>query len=210
MSTTTDANTQGLFAPTLESDRLTYAIFDMKNEIHMQFTVDMFNHFMAGTGPTDGAWTKNDIRRLSFSLMMKPSDAHGRRPDTPCMYIPSLKTAPAIPIGIISFCRRTPDIPMDLGYVISPDYQRKGYGLEGSARISRYWKDEFGVKEMCIITTEDNIASRKLAEGNGYLDGGYVMKGDTKMVAYILPGMKKLEGQTFSMWGDGEIPEDDC
>ncbi|KAL6910919.1 acyl-CoA N-acyltransferase, partial [Trichoderma evansii] len=195
-----------LFAPTLESDRLTYDIFDMKNDTHMQFTVDLFNHFMPGAGPTDGAWTNDDIRSLIFSLMMKPSESHGR-PDTPCWYIPYLKTAPAIPIGLISLCRRTPDIPLDLGYVIIPEHQRKGYGLEGSARISRYWKDEFGLKEICIITTEDNIPSKKLAEGNGYVDGGYVTRGDAKMIAYVLPGMKKLEGQNFPMRGDGKTPE---
>lgn len=97
---------------------------------------------------------------------------------------------------------------MDLGYVFSCDYERKGYVSETSTRIFQYWKDEFSVKETCIVTTEDNIASRKVAEANGLVDGGYVMKGDTKMVAYMLPGMKKLEGQNFPIWGDGEIPEE--
>lgn len=55
-----------LFATTLESDRLTYDIFDMKNETHMQFTVDLFNHFMSGAGPTDGAWTKTIFVGSSF------------------------------------------------------------------------------------------------------------------------------------------------
>lgn len=206
----TDAQPERLFAPTLESNRLIYENFDMKNEIHMQFTVDQFNSLIPEVAPTDGTWTKTDIRGLFFSVMMKPSEAKGRRPDSSCMYVAYLKTAPTTPIGLISLCRRTPDIPMDLGYVILPDYQRKGYGSEGSARISRYWKDEFGLKEMCIVTTEDNIASRKLAEFSGYVDGGYVMKEDKRMVAYVLPGMKKLEGQNFPMWGDGEIPEEDC
>lgn len=204
-----DSKPEGLFAPTLESDRLIYTIFDMKNDTHMQFTVDMFNIFMAGAGPTGGAWTKNNVRRLCFSLMMKPSEAQGRRPDAPCIYVMYLKNAVTTPIGLISFCRRTPDVPMDLGYMITPDYQRKGYGSEGSARVSRYWKDEFGHKEICIVTSEDNVPSRKIAESIGYVDGGYVMMEGTKEVAYVLPGMKKLEGQTMPFWGDGEVPEED-
>ncbi|KAL7924584.1 hypothetical protein ACQKWADRAFT_287031 [Trichoderma austrokoningii] len=205
----TDTKPHGLFAPTLESDRLIYAIFDTKNETHVQFIADLFNVIMAGAGPTDGVWTKNDIRRLFYSLMMKPSDAHGQQPDGACMYIMYLKNEPATPIGLISLCRRTPDIPLDLGYTVSPDHRKKGYASEGSARISRYWKDEFGVKEMCIITSEDNIPSVKIAESTGYVDGGYVMSGDKKMVVYVLPGMKKLEGQAFSFWGDGKAPEED-
>ncbi|EHK50224.1 hypothetical protein TRIATDRAFT_44758 [Trichoderma atroviride IMI 206040] len=141
--------------------------------------------------------------------MMKPSEAHGRRPDTPCIYVMYLKDAPATPIGLISFCRRTPDVPMDLGWTVAPDHRRKGYASEASARISRYWKDEFGIKEMCIVTSEDNIPSRKIAESIGYVDGGYVMMEGKKEVAYVLPGMKKFEGQIFPFWGDGEIPEED-
>lgn len=209
MSTVTDAKPEGLFAPTLESERLRYSILDMKNDTHMQFSADTFNLIMAGTGPTDGNWTKNDVRRLCFSSMMKLSEAHGRRPDTPSIYVVYLKDAPATPMGLVSFCRRTPDVPMDLGWTVSPDHRRKGYGSEAGGRISRYWKDEFGIKEMCIVTSEDNIPSRKIAESIGFIDGGYVMMEGNKKVAYVLPGMKKLEGQTFPFRGDGEIPEED-
>lgn len=209
MSTVTDAKPEGLFAPTLESERLRYELFDMKNDTHMQFTVDTFNVELAGAGPTDGTWTNYDIRRLCFSLMMKPSEAHGRQPDTSCMYIVYVKDGPATPMGLISFCRRTPEIPMDLGWAIAPDHRRKGYASEAGARISRYWKDEFGIKEMCIVTSEDNIPSRKVAESLNYVDGGYVMMGGNKEVAYVLPGMKKFEGQTFPFWGDGEMPKED-
>ncbi|KAM0512489.1 hypothetical protein ACHAPE_008812 [Trichoderma viride] len=208
MSTVTDAKPEGLFAPTLESERLRYEIFDMNNDTHMRFSVDTFNLIMAGAGPTNGSWTENDVCRLCFSLMMKPSEAHGRQPDTPCIYITYLKDAPATPIALISFCRRTPDIPMDLGWAVAPDYRKKGYGSEASARISRYWKDEFGVKEMCIITGEDNIPSRKMAESIGYVDGGYIMMEGNREVAYVLPGMKMFEGQICPFWGDGEIPEE--
>ncbi|KAL6903948.1 hypothetical protein GGI43DRAFT_432639 [Trichoderma evansii] len=204
----TETRPQGLFAPKLESDRLTYALFDMKNEMHMQFSVDIFNIEAAGIGPTDGAWTTNDARRLWFSWIMKPSDAQGRLLDTPCAYLVHLKNAPATPIGIITLCRRTPDIPLDLGYLISADYQSKGYGSEGSGRISRYWKDEFGLEEICIITGENNIPARKIAEGIDFIEGGYVMMGNTKMVAYVLPGMKKLDGQNFPFWGDGNVLEE--
>jgi hypothetical protein len=196
-----------LFAPILESERLIYKIFDMNNDTHMQFAVDNLNNSMAGDSPNGVAWTKNDVRRLCYSLMMKPSDAHGRRPDTPSVYVVYLKNDLATPIGNVSFNRRTPDIPMDLGYSIRPEHRRKGYATEGAARISRYWKEEFGHKEICIITSEDNVPARKIAESIGFVDGGYVLKKGMKRVAYVLPGMKKLEGQTFPFWGDGEIPE---
>jgi hypothetical protein len=36
------------------------------------------------------------------------------------------------------------------------------------------------------------------------VDGGHVMMSGNKCVVFVLPGMKKLEGQDFPFWGDGE------
>ena len=198
-----------IFATTLESERLTYALFDFKNQSHVQFITDIFNREMAGAGPTDGNWATKDIRRRKYSVMMKPSDAHGRRPKDPCFYLVYLLRAPERPIGVISFCRRVPDVPMDLGYSIEPEHQNKGYGTEAAERVNRYWRDEFGVKEMVIITEETNVPARKLAEAIGYVEGGYLKMGERKGVTYVLPGMKKMEGQQITFYGDGEVPDED-
>lgn len=175
----------------------------------MQFAVEMFNLMLPGAGPTNGSWAKIDVRRRFYSSMMKPSDAHGRLPDAPCIYVMYLKDEPTTPIGLVSFSRRTLEIPMDLGWAVAPEQRRKGYASEACARISRYWKDEFGIKEICIVTSESNIPSRKIAERIGYVDGGYVMMMGNRFLAYVLPGMKKFEGQNFPFSGDGEVPEEE-
>lgn len=194
-----------LFAPILDSSRLTLQLWDPDNTSHMAYILSMANTDLLSLAPNGTSWTEQDWRRFAYSVRMKPSDAHSQTPDAACVYIMYLKSGADTPIGCISLCRRVPNIPMDLGYTLEVPYRRKGYGSEAAERVSRYFKDEFGLKEMCIVTGENNLPSIRLARSIGFVDGGYVMfNATTRSVAFVLPGMKTLEGQTFTFWGDGK------
>ncbi|UKZ75115.1 hypothetical protein TrVFT333_002787 [Trichoderma virens FT-333] len=197
---------EDLFAPVLRTERLTLTLFNMNDKDDNDFMTMMFNAELPGAGPTDGNWTDKDIRRLSYSVMLKPSDAHGRISKDPAVYIARLGDATGSPIGVLNLCRRTPNVPVDIGYMFKPEYRKNGYGTEGATRLLKYFTEEFGIKEICLVTDDSNIPSKRIAEKLNLVDGGYVMMGSNKCVVFVLPGMKKLEGQDFPFWGDGEEP----
>ncbi|PNP57699.1 hypothetical protein THARTR1_02697 [Trichoderma harzianum] len=197
---------EDVFAPVLHSERLAHTIFNMNDADDLEFVVMMFNMEVAGAGPTDGNWTGKDIRRLTYSLMPKPSDTHGRLPKDAPIYIARLGDATGPRIGVVNLCRRTPIVPIDLGYMFLPEHRKKGYATEAAARVLRYITEEFGIKEICLITNESNVASQKIAGKLNMVDGGHVSMGGHKCLVFVLPGMKKLEGQEFPFWGDGEEP----
>lgn len=198
---------EALFAPVLRSERLTLTLFDMNDEDDNAFVTGMFNVEMAGVGPTDGNWTDKDIRRLSYSVMLKPSDANGRLSKDAAIYLARLGDLNGPRIGVVNLCRRTPHVPLDIGYMFVSEHRRNGYATEAATRVLRYWTEEFGIKEICLVTTDTNIPSKKIANKLNMVDGGYVMMGDNKEIVFVLPGMKtKLEGQDFPFWGDGKEP----
>jgi RimJ/RimL family protein N-acetyltransferase len=100
-------------------------------------------------------------------------------------------------IGGVSFFHRreAPDIGWGL---LSDEFQGKGYASEAAGAILNFWTDEIGVQEVWALTEASNIASRRVCEKIGLVDGGplrmQMPKGDFKdLVAFVLPGMKKLE-----------------
>ncbi|KAH8883392.1 hypothetical protein GQ53DRAFT_431076 [Thozetella sp. PMI_491] len=204
----TDSKPERLFAPMLHSERLTYTIVQIDSEEDVGFLAQTFNTLFPG-GPTDGRWTSADIRRLCFGTMLKPSDTGRGVPKDPAVYIVHLGSAPGIRMGLFNLCRRTPDVPLDLGFSLLPEYQQQGYGTEAGTRIMKYWTTEFGIKEICIVTGEDNVAAKKLSLKLGFIEGGWVVSGGQKEACYVLPGMAKLEGQDFPFWGDGQQPTED-
>ncbi|KAK4084313.1 uncharacterized protein Triagg1_793 [Trichoderma aggressivum f. europaeum] len=197
---------EDVFAPVLHTNRLALTLFNMNDEDDLDFVVMMFNMEMSGGGPTDGNWTGKDIRRLSYSLMLKPSDTHGRLSKGPAIYLARLEGAAGPRIGVVNLCRRTPEVPIDLGYMVLPEHRKRGYATEGATRVLRYITEDFGIKEICLVTDDSNIPSIKIAEKLNMVDGGYVTMNGHKCLVFVLPGMKKLEGQEFTFWGDGEEP----
>ncbi|KAL6837950.1 acyl-CoA N-acyltransferase [Trichoderma camerunense] len=195
---------EDVFAPVLHTERLTLTLFNMNDEDDLDFVVMMFNMEMPGGGPTDGNWTGKDIRRLSYSLMLKPSDAHGRLSKDAAIYLARLGDATGPRIGVINLCRRTPIVPIDIGYMVLPEHRKSGYATEGATRVLRYITEEFGIKEICLVTDDSNVPSKRIAEKLNMVDGGHVMMSGHKCVVFVLPGMKKMEGHDFPFWGDGE------
>ncbi|ETR96690.1 hypothetical protein M419DRAFT_93557 [Trichoderma reesei RUT C-30] len=140
--------------------------------------------------------------------MPKPSDTHGRLSKDAGIYIVRIGSDPNGPrIGVLNLCRRTPAVPLDLGYMLRPEYRNQRYGTEAVGRVLKYFTDEFGIKEICIVTNEANVPSVKMARRLGLVDGGWVTMNGNRFVVLVLPGMKKLEGQEFPFWGDGEEPQ---
>ncbi|KAL7808155.1 acyl-CoA N-acyltransferase [Trichoderma gracile] len=200
---------EALFSPVLHSERLTLTLFDVNAKDDMDFVVMMFNQEMPpGSAPSGGDWTAQDIRRLTWSIMPKPSDTHGRLSRDAGIYIVRMgNDADGPRIGVLNLCRRTPAVPLDLGYMLKPEYRNQRYGTEAVGRVLNYFTDEFGIREVCIVTDESNVPSMKMARRLGLVDGGWVTMDGNKCVVLVLPGMKKLEGQEFPFWGDGEEPQ---
>ncbi|KAL7949489.1 acyl-CoA N-acyltransferase [Trichoderma barbatum] len=195
-----------LFAPVLHSERLTLTLFNMNDDNDNEFVALLFNTEMPGGGPTDGIWTAKDIRRLSYSVMLKPSDANGRVSTDAAVYLSRIGGVTGSPVGVINLCRRTPNVPLDIGFMVAPEYRRSGYCTEAATRVLRYFTEDFGIKEICLVTDDTNVPAKRIAEKLNMVDGGWVMMGTNKSVVFVLPGMKKLEGQDFPFWGDGEEP----
>ncbi|PTB68590.1 hypothetical protein BBK36DRAFT_1962 [Trichoderma citrinoviride] len=200
---------EALFSPVLHSERLTLTLFDMENKDDIDFVAQMFNEEMPpNSSPSGGDWTPKDIRRLTWSVMPKPSDTHGRLSKDAGIYIVRMGNddADGLRIGVVNLCRRTPAVPLDLGYMLKPEYRNQRYGTEAVGRVLEYLTEDFGIKELCIVTGEGNVPSLKMARRLGFVDGGWVTMGGEKEVVLVLPGMKKLEGEEFTFFGDGEEP----
>ena len=188
-----------LFAPVLYSERLTYTLY---KETDSDFVIHVFNTDFPGGGSDNGVWTQADVKRLMVNLVLRPFDTHGRFSKNPGVYIVHLGQTAWKPIGVINLSRRSSQIPPDLGFALLPEYQCQGYGSEAAKRLMHYWKDEFGIKKICGVTSHDDMASQKLLTKIGLKENGWVMFSGTRELAFTLPGMSKFEGQEFSFWGE--------
>ncbi|QNF32094.1 GNAT family N-acetyltransferase [Adhaeribacter swui] len=71
------------------------------------------------------------------------------------------------PIGICGFLKRDYLDSVDIGYAILPTYEGKGYTLEAATAIMEYGKTQLGLQIVYGITTEVNLASRRILEKLG-------------------------------------------
>ncbi|QKX54170.1 uncharacterized protein TRUGW13939_01254 [Talaromyces rugulosus] len=185
---------KSLFAPVLHSTNLTYTLIQSKD---IDFFAVLFNSAM---GPEVERYTPSSIRELLINTSPRPSEIHGERSKDASVYVVRLKGER---IGEINLSRRTSNFPLDIGFAFLPEYRGKGYGTEAATRIIRYWKDEFGIIEICGLVSDKNMASRKLLEKIGLKENGWVMSsGNGPMLYYSLPGMPKEEGREFSLKGE--------
>ncbi len=58
----------------------------------------------------------------------------------------------------------------EVGYVIAPSYQRKGFAPEALEKVISYGFDTLGLTELCARFMEDNLASQKVLERLGFTD----------------------------------------
>ena len=63
---------------------------------------------------------------------------------------------------------------VEVGYVVHPDHQGRGYATEASGRWLRYALDEWGEPHVISLIHADNAASLRVAEKNGLRSRGTV------------------------------------
>lgn len=74
----------------------------------------------------------------------------------------------------------------ELGYVISADYQNKGYATEVCQAIIRYAREQFDFERLRIIMTDGNEASYRLCKRLGFIFDMVVCIDGKNMQQYIL------------------------
>lgn len=57
---------------------------------------------------------------------------------------------------------------IDIGFAFLPEYEKKGYAFEASAKIKEVAYNQFGIEVLRAITTKGNISSQKLLEKLGF------------------------------------------
>ncbi len=77
---------------------------------------------------------------------------------------------------------------IDIGFALLPAYERQGYAYEASNRIKQAAFEEFGITELCAITTPDNKSSQKLLEKLGLISQGIITlsNDDEELLFYTL------------------------
>lgn len=188
---------KSLFAPVLHSTNLTYTLIQSKD---FEFFTDLFN---SAIPPEVDRFTLSSTRELLINTAPRPNELHGERSKDAAVYVVRLNGEAGERIGEINFTRRKSNFPLDIGFAFLPEYRGKGYGTEAATRIMRYWKDEFGINEICGLVSEENTASRKLLEKIGLKENGWVVStGRGPMLYYSLPGMPEEEGREFLFKGE--------
>jgi len=65
-------------------------------------------------------------------------------------------------VGVCGLYER-PGLPMvDIGFAFLPEYEGNGFGFEAASRLLQACKEDFKLKKICAITTQDNVASQRL------------------------------------------------
>lgn len=77
-------------------------------------------------------------------------------------------------IGMVNYHHRDArNRRLELGYIIAPKYQRKGFAAESVRAVLKYCVDELDVHRVEALIQPDNLASRWLVEGLGFCcEGG--------------------------------------
>ncbi|KAH8694180.1 acyl-CoA N-acyltransferase [Talaromyces proteolyticus] len=185
---------KSLFAPVLHSTNLTYTLAQSAD---IEFFTDLFNS--ATDGEENNPFTVSSVRELLINTAPRPCETHGERSKDAAVYVVRLNSEK---IGEINLTRRASNFPLDIGFAFLPQYRGRGYGSEAATRIMRYWKDEFGIGNICGLVSEENIASRKLLMKIGLEENGWAVVSGNREIVYSLPGIPKEEGREVSFWGE--------
>lgn len=94
--------------------------------------------------------------------------------------------------------RRVPAI--ELGYVISPAFRRRGYAQESLERVIRYLFQETDTQMVTAGAAAGNVPSLALLEKLGFTREGRVHRG------FFMPGVGTVELESFYLDRDGYRP----
>ena len=70
-------------------------------------------------------------------------------------------------VGNVGIYKRDGLAAPDIGFSLLPEFERQGYGFEGSKRLLKSGFHEFGLTKISAITIKENIGSQKLIEKLG-------------------------------------------
>jgi RimJ/RimL family protein N-acetyltransferase len=179
-----------------QSERLYISHWLPDNPVHCDFLVALYNTplFIQSCGKSG-----IDTRDKAKNFIEKRWNADFAR-NGYGQYLVSIKTKPdatlaeSVPIGSVSLMRGVPpdayDVP-DIGYVIIPEENGKGYATEAAKRLMEYAREELGVKGVfgfCGANHKHSQAVlRKLLEYRG--ERNLRVFGEERSAVYALPEM---------------------
>ncbi|MCR2032757.1 GNAT family N-acetyltransferase [Anaerofustis stercorihominis] len=85
-----------------------------------------------------------------------------------------IKLKSSVTIGGLCFkCKPDNEGSVEIGYGINEDYQHHGYATEVVKGITEWALKQNGVKCVCAQTNEENVISKKVLTGNGFVYEGH-------------------------------------
>jgi RimJ/RimL family protein N-acetyltransferase len=184
-----------------------YISYMLPTEENCEFLVKLFNtpEFIAAEGKTGINTVEKARKQIESYIPTHERVGHG-------IYLVTLKDSNApFPAGTLigqaSFMQGDPaknehwcSIP-DIGWVILPEFTKKGYATEVGKALVKYSKDVLGKTELFAFTMEENKASRRVCEKVGFEFRGVMpilLFGGDMQCVYALPGTKDLEAYMMS------------
>ena len=190
---------QDTFASVLHTTRLTLTIADPSNPAHNDHMLACFNDPVSIANMGDyGIKTRQDMIELFHSTMLAPDLCGGVEPTHPACYVVRLgHRSDGDMIGVVSLAQRGRRLPPDIGWVVLHEYAGKGYATEAAMEALRYWRDDFGIKEIMAWPKPTNSPSIRMAQRLGFVENG-VAEGDDGQVhvVYALSGMARIDEST--------------
>lgn len=90
-----------------------------------------------------------------------------------CLVISEKTTG--IPIGVTGFIERSDSIA-EVGFILKPEFQRKGYGSESLKDIIQFALTHYQYHKLVATVTSGNEASRRTLASAGFLQEGTLRK----------------------------------
>ena len=197
------------YSQTLQTPRLVVQLFNPSRPEHYTDQLSFMNsatlNKLRGPAPTITAQDIDDKANRHY-LSRETCTKLGEEIDPPShpyhlIYLRDSDGKAGTYIGGVSlFHRKKTGLMPDLGWgLLSDDYEGKGYGTEAVRAVLDFWREEIGVQEIWALTGATKMSSRRLCEKIGFIDGGVLTlkmrDGEIKdLVAFMLPGMSRLEG----------------
>jgi [ribosomal protein S5]-alanine N-acetyltransferase len=120
-----------------------------------------------------GIETENDVLNYIENSLIKSYKENGFG-----LYKMMLKEN-SMPIGICGFVQRDYLNCPDIGFAILPEYERMGFTFEAAKAVIDYGLNTLKQKEICGITTENNVGSKRILTKIGLHEIGKIMPNES-------------------------------
>lgn len=99
-----------------------------------------------------------------------------------------IRKSDGVKIGSCGLYDRAGLAGVDIGFAFLPDYEGQGYAYEAAQKIKSLAIEEWGIKKISAITTQDNLSSQRLLDKLGlHSQGLTTLPGDTEeLLLYVL------------------------